>query len=59
MMTVILALGTARPPQVPHICSVGVFYESVKHTTKPGVELELNSCSNIFGASDESDAFQD
>ena len=58
-MTLLLALGTARLSQVPHIRGVSGIYEFVKCTTIPGVESKLNSRANIFGARYESDILQD
>ena len=56
-MTLLLVLGPASPTQVPRSRGVGVFCKFFKCTMIPGVESELDSCTNIFGASDESDAF--
>ena len=59
MITFILSLVAASFPQVPCIRSVSAIYDLVKHTMILAVDLELDLRVNIFGAGDDSDAFQD
>ena len=57
-MTLLLFSGPTIPTQVSRSRGVGVTYEFVKRTMIPGVELEINSFTNISGVSDDSDVSQ-
>ena len=46
---------TASLPQVSRSHVIGFTYELTKRSTVTRVELRINSCANIFGASYESD----
>ena len=58
-MAFLLALYPVISPQVPRSRGVCAVYYFIKLNTITAVELELDSRTNIFGASDRLDALQD
>ena len=58
-MMLLRILIPTRPPHVSHSCGVGVTYEFVKQYTIPQFDSGINFHTDIFGASNESDALQD
>ena len=59
MMTLLNILIPAIPPRLSCSHSVGVTYEFVKLSIIPWGESGFNLRANIFGVSNELDAFQD
>ena len=58
-MTLLHIMSPTSPPKVPHNHTVGVVKQFFKRSRIPIGELVINLRANIFGASDESDAFKE